>query len=256
MILSKKNNFLFLKTKKTAGTSIEIFLSSYCGKRDIITPITPIDELTRLHEGRICQNFHSDKEVEDRYRRTYLALNPSMEPQEQIRRLPEKIPPDSLYWNHMAIGELTKIIPDVSSDHYFKFCIERHPYEKAVSLANMSVKFSSYQQGGDMNISSGELKEAIGTLIESRRIQNIRNYDIYTTDGVVRVDKVVDYALLQDELKSVLQRMDLSINVELPFTKVGGRNKKINAEQLLTDKQKEVILELCREEFELMHYER
>jgi len=67
MILSKINNFLFLKTRKTAGTSIEIFLSRYCDDKDIITPITPIDELTRLKVGRICQNFHSDNTVEETY---------------------------------------------------------------------------------------------------------------------------------------------------------------------------------------------
>ena len=42
MILSKSNNFLFLKAKKTAGINIEIFLSRYCDDGDVISPITPI----------------------------------------------------------------------------------------------------------------------------------------------------------------------------------------------------------------------
>ena len=45
MILSHKNKFIFLKTKKTASTSIELLLSKVCGKNDIITPVS---ELTLL----------------------------------------------------------------------------------------------------------------------------------------------------------------------------------------------------------------
>ncbi len=39
MIISHKHKFIFIKTRKTAGTSIEIFLSQFCGKNDILTPI-------------------------------------------------------------------------------------------------------------------------------------------------------------------------------------------------------------------------
>ena len=48
MIFSKQNDFLFIKGRKVAGTSAEMALSTICGPEDIITPITPIDELERL----------------------------------------------------------------------------------------------------------------------------------------------------------------------------------------------------------------
>jgi len=43
MIISHKYKFIFIKTVKTAGTSIEVFLNNYCGEEDIITPIHPKD---------------------------------------------------------------------------------------------------------------------------------------------------------------------------------------------------------------------
>ena len=38
MIISHKYKFIFIKTRKTAGTTIEYNLSKYLGHNDIITP--------------------------------------------------------------------------------------------------------------------------------------------------------------------------------------------------------------------------
>jgi hypothetical protein len=39
MIINHRYKFIFLKTRKTAGTSIESALSQFCDSNDIITPI-------------------------------------------------------------------------------------------------------------------------------------------------------------------------------------------------------------------------
>ena len=44
VIASHQHRFIFLKTRKTAGTSVEIALSKVCGPDDVITEISPEDE--------------------------------------------------------------------------------------------------------------------------------------------------------------------------------------------------------------------
>lgn len=58
MIISHDLKIIFLKTRKVAGTSMEIALSKFCGDDDIITPITAADEATRRQLGfRGPQNY-------------------------------------------------------------------------------------------------------------------------------------------------------------------------------------------------------
>ena len=51
MIINHKYKFIFIKTRKTASTSIEIALSQYCDINDIITTISDEDEHIRYSLG-------------------------------------------------------------------------------------------------------------------------------------------------------------------------------------------------------------
>ena len=56
MIVSHAHQFIFIKTLKTAGTSIEVFLSQVCGEQDIVTPILPHVE---PHVARNHNSFYN-----------------------------------------------------------------------------------------------------------------------------------------------------------------------------------------------------
>ena len=61
MIASHAHRFVFVKTRKTAGTSLEIALSRHCGPDDIVTRISPEDEELRAAAGGVGpQNDDTD----------------------------------------------------------------------------------------------------------------------------------------------------------------------------------------------------
>ena len=125
MILSHKHKFIFLKTNKTAGTSVEIALSRFCGPDDIIAPISPKDEQKRSGLGyRGAQNYrapYSDYGLTD-WARLLLRGRP----------LPR-------FYNHMSAAELLQYIDRRVWDDYFTFCIERNPWDRLISLVLLAV---------------------------------------------------------------------------------------------------------------------
>jgi hypothetical protein len=63
MIVSHKYKFIFLKTKKTAGTSIEISLSRYCDEDDIITPLISYRQHYDQTQKKLIADYF-EKEIE------------------------------------------------------------------------------------------------------------------------------------------------------------------------------------------------
>lgn len=62
MIVSHKHRFIFIKTRKTAGTSLEVALSGLCGPEDIVTEVRPPvpGHIPRNHSGFSGHNKSSD----------------------------------------------------------------------------------------------------------------------------------------------------------------------------------------------------
>jgi|SaaInlStandDraft_1057018.scaffolds.fasta_scaffold09167_2 hypothetical protein len=110
MIINHSLKLIFVKTKKTAGTSFEIAFSKFCGANDIITPITPKDEDLRRQLGfRGAQNF---KNV---VWHNYGLKN------------------NGNYYNHMSTSEIKATVPDEIFKSYKKITIYRNPFDYAIS---------------------------------------------------------------------------------------------------------------------------
>lgn len=197
MIVSHKHRFIFVKTLKTAGTSIEVYLSRHCGPNDVLTPITPYVE---PHRPRNYEGF----------------------------------------FNHMPAAEIRERVGLGIWNSYFKFCVERNPWDKTLSYYHMM----NHRRGGSLSLDQF-LAEGDFPI----------NYPKYTEPGKpdqVIVDSVLRYERLNEDLAEVFEQL------EIPFTASLGVNAKSEYRtdrrpfrEVYTPRQFELIRKVFARETEL-----
>jgi hypothetical protein len=229
MVISHRHKFIFLKTLKTAGTSIEVLLSGVCGDDDVLTPIDPP---VPPHRARNYEGFFnpicgaSPREIASN---GYDALR---------RRK---------FYNHMRGYRLRDRVPRAVWDGYFKFCVERNPWDKTLSFFYM-LKNSDWHADRDPNIT---FDAYLG------RGDFPLNYPIYTErDGSrVIVDRVLRYEQLEQELEDVFGRLGMVWPGSLSArAKTGYRTDKRSYRDILTPEQAAIISRAYAREIDLHGY--
>ena len=131
MILSHQYKFIFIKTHKVAGTSIEFALAPFAGEDGIVTPL----EVREDERARRLEGYGRSRNYEDG---------------------------DKVYYNHIGAADLRELIGHDVFNSYFKFSVERNSYDKAVSAyywhfhakfrANQKVDFGDFVNSDWMNV--------------------------------------------------------------------------------------------------------
>jgi len=229
MILSHKHQFIFIKTNKTAGTSIEIALSKFCGPDDIIARISSRDEKTRRQLGYPGPQHH-------------LAPLREYSPRDLVTAL-FKAKRKQKFYNHMSAAEIKRYVGDDTWNRYYKFCFERNPWDRVVSLYYFVHKTEPRPSISDFIVSGAPL------------ILKHRGYDLYTLDGQVAVDRVCRFEQLAEEMETVRQEIGLPTPLELPHAKSGYRRDKRPYSELLNEQDRQAIAEMFAEEIQLLGYQ-
>jgi hypothetical protein len=211
MIISHEHKFIFIKTNKTAGTSIEIALSSICGPRDIITPISPEDERLRLSLGyrgpQNCRGMNGVKFV-----------------------------------NHLSAEKVRLGIDKKTWDQYYKFCFERNPWDRLISMYYWRNKSEPR-----ISISEFLASETPLLLIKKGR-------DLYTIKGEVVVDKICLFENIAEELEQVFSCLGITRRIELPRTKSKFRKDKRHYRDILSTEEQKKIADIFHVEIERFGY--
>lgn len=227
MIISHKHKFIFIKLRKTAGTSLEIALSSICEKDDIITPISKEDEAARANLGfRGPQNFFVSK----RHYKPIDWKNLILSGQR------------AMFYNHIPAGEIKDHIPKKIWDTYYKYCFERNPWDKVISHYYHRSRAGKYD-----NIMEYLLQDTG---------DSIRGYDMYADDNKLLVDKIYRYEEMDSALRELSDTLGLKNNLQLPEHRAKShfRLDKRPYREILTEEEAELIAKKYAREIKLMNY--
>jgi hypothetical protein len=213
LIISHDYKFIFIKTNKTAGTSVEIALSKFCGPDDIVTPISGNDEAQRKEMGYTgAQNYQAERRLLPRRISSLLGMS-------------EK----KAFFNHISAGRIRAQIPRETWDSYFKFCIERNPWDRAISGYFWKNR-----------------KEPRQPLIEwlkngGHKVLQERGRDLYLIDGDIAVDRVIRYENLSDELEEIRLNLGLPEPLELPNAKSSSRKGARDYREIFGEEERRIV---------------
>ena len=228
MIVSHEHRFIFLKTKKTAGTSVELALTELCGPDDVITPLTKIDEARRIG-ARGAQNW--------RLHGWWGSPRPLLK-----RRWFKFSAADYGFYNHMPAAEARALVDDKVWRSYFKFAFDRNPWDRQVSFYHHRYR-------------NKKVPPSFACFMHDDARARIDNYDIYSIDGGVAVDFVGRYESLKEDLKTTLDRLGLCLKTELPRAKATFRPTNRLYRNYYDDDTRAIVARWYAREIELLDYE-
>jgi len=145
------------------------------------------------------------------------------------------------FYNHMPAITIRKRVPKKVWNTYFKFCVERNPWNKTLSHYHMvndraggGITFNEYIEKGSFCI----------------------NYPKYTdAKGEILVDKVIKYESLMDELAHVFDRLGIPFEGRLGVrAKSDHRKDRRSYQEVFTTEQRKVIEKAFAKEIEMHGY--
>ena len=238
MVYLHNKNVLFFKAQKIAGTSFEIALSSYADDphHDIITRISPIDEVLRMKLGyALPRNWSTDKKVEQRYieaieKLSRITDDPSQPLNNNQKRLEKECRAlfrrsnGKIYSNHMLPAEVARHMDKRQFDRAFKISIVRDPYEMLVSRAFWKLR------------DAADYSKHFAAMVNQLIAEGETNFDYYVDeDGKDTCDFYIRYENLERDLRKIDDRLGTDLWDLMPNTKHKSRKDRRPARQLLSE---------------------
>jgi len=198
MILSHKYRFIYIKTYKTASTSMEAALSEICGPDDVITPTSRA--LMKVRESGRAQNW----------RLSHPAV-PKRPVLKRLLRRPERFYHPSVgFYEHMPASRVRAYVGEEVWNGYFKFTFERNPWDREVSWYHYKTK-------------SKDPRPSFERFLKDRKRAWVENFDLYAIDDEIVMDFVGLYETLAEDFHTAMAKVGLADVVSLPLTNVSQR---------------------------------
>ena len=222
MIVSHSRRFIFVKTRKTAGTSLQATLASLCDGRDIVTRTGLATDYVAGNYGGFANPF------------PYWLARPRVHhPLRTLRRFWE----GERFFDHMFLHELYALPESAQWRDYFKFCFERNPWDKVVS--RYFWKYRERAQRPDFE-----------TFVATDRL--VSDYDMYSINGEVAVDYIGRYENLAESIAEIGRRLGCSIS--MPGKANSGTRQVRDYRSMYSEKSHDIVAKHFAREIKLFGY--
>jgi len=223
VIISHTHRYIFIKSEKTAGTSVEAALSKHCGDRDMVTPLGDY-WFNRDERG---EWIHSAMNAEG-------------------------------FFQHDPAAEVRRKVPIDVWEGYFKFSIARNPWDRVVSdfswqARNKTEMKSVKRWYHRLGVPFDEFHET--TRLFRRFVAGDwkTNDRFYVMDGELCVDFVIRFERLNEDLAEVCRRVSLPA-VSLPHLKSGMRQGGHSYAEYYDEPSKAIVAERHHNDIRLFGY--
>lgn len=235
MIVSHRHRFIFIKSAKTASSSVELILSEICGPDDVLTPLAAFDE-------------RFDTDYYEYQSRNYEGFE-----------------------NHMSAIDIQKRVGEKVWHEYLKFTIVRNPWDMVVSRYHWEkARLWPSIRKNIVNI----LREPFAIVRYKRLLHRIklifvllsfsnfiRYFDKVWTNTRFYFDEagkpICDVYLRFENLNKELEDLGRMLDVELkalPYLKSKPRKEKKHYSLYYDKQQKEKVEKLFKQEIEVFGY--
>lgn len=238
MIVSESYRFIFIKTRKVAGSSLELKLSSFLGPQDFMANLDERDRKRGLA----------------RFRRQARDL-----------RAPSRGVVPVRFSEHSPVSRALRAFGR-PVEHHLIVSVERNPWDRAVSAFFWAMRRADYPSRPMAEQRDGFRRYLFRYTRPSLRTRMIGHYKhrvlshkhLYMIDGVSMVDHMIRYECLAEDLLALGERLGLPEPLRLDDVgaKTTQRPRKARRYQdFYDDETREFVAELSRWEIEAYGYD-
>ncbi len=212
MLVSYRHEFIFVKTRKTAGSAVELAFEPFVRSPDALAP------------GE----------------KPSFATEEVVTPDGIIGARSKSLKQDAVYFDHMQASRIRRAVGRRTWERFFKFCTIRNPWDKSVSafyFARPGVREKSVEKQIEL-FRSWVVNDDARKLLDRR---------IYYIGNRPAMDDYIRYDRLSEDVARIADKLKLPVS-ELPQVHSETRNREIGYRDFYDDASRQRIADLYKAE--------
>jgi hypothetical protein len=177
MLVSHTHKFIYLKTKKTGGTSVEAYLEQFCLPPDTVD-LGDHNRVETISEYGIAGARHNGRKIKE-----------------------------DQYWNHMSAKRLRSLLGEDVWKSYYKICVIRNPWDRMVSKFWWTMHSIRKKIARKPHMPFDEVRESFEWFIDMKPRWLADDLDVFTIGDEVIVDDVIRYEDFDNEVARICENI-------------------------------------------------